>query len=424
MNQREPIGRLARRASFACLGLFALAACGGEGVTGGTSLSSATTTTTTTTAPSATSSTTTTGTSTPTTPTVGAIPAGYTAVSASDLGVKCDGVTNDTAALQAALNGLKAYQALQLPAGTCLTSNQLNLYAKSNVMVVGAGKDATILAASDPLHSSFVVSAGNEVVLQGFQVASPNSTTRTSDANSRGFYVEKSSGVTLDGVKATMSAGAGVLFFVVTDSKVVNSEVVNSRADAFHFTGASANILVQGNQASGAGDDCFASIGYGTQVNHNIQFLDNACSDNQASGISFEGTVGGQAYRNQLTRTGVSAIRVASISGWNTGVVDQIDIRDNVLNDVKTRTDVDHSAIMVFSSLANVTNVSFSGNTIKNPRTNVAAKFINYLPGSASVSGISISRTAITSSGGVTQCIEALNVSAATSSNTLNGASC
>lgn len=356
----------------------------------------------------------------PTPPPVPGIPAGYTVVPIP--GLKCDGVSDDTLALQAAMNAARAYQALALPSGRCLYGAVLRLGAKANVALIGAGQGATVLQAKDPLHSSLIVTGSSAVLLQGFQIVSPNASARTSDAASRGVYVERSSNVTVDGVKVGRVAGAGMLFFVVNGATVRNSLVDGSLADAFHFTGGSSNVLAQGNTALNAGDDCFASIGYGTAINTGVQFLDNVCSDNHASGVSFEGTTGGKAYRNHLTRTGVAGIRIASIASWNTGAVDQIDVRGNVLDDVKTRTDIDHAAIMVFSGLASVTNVTLSGNTVTNPRTAVGVKVLNYVPATATVSA-SVTGTAFSGTT-IKQCVGALNDNPSASGNTLNGVAC
>lgn len=299
------------------------------------------------------------------------VPAGYTVVPARNFGVVCDGVVDDTARIQTALRSLRPYQALELPAGTCRYSNVMSLYAKSNVMVFGGGRDQTVLKAMDPLRSSFVVSQSSNVILQGFEIYSPNSTVRRSDAISRGIYVEKSNGVIVDSVRVRKVAGAGILYWVSKDGKITNSEVVGSLADAFHITGASSNITLQFNRATGAGDDCFASIGYGTAINTNIQFLDGYCANNKASGISFEGTTGGFAARNTLVRTGVAGIRVASVASYRTGPVYNILLQDNVLEEVRTRQDVGHAAIMLFvgTTGAHVRNVKLDRTTIKNPLT-------------------------------------------------------
>ena len=314
----------------------------------------------------------------------------YAVKPARIFGVKCDGVTDDTAALQKALDRIDPNQALQLPAGACVTSRTLSLRGKRDVMIFGAGADSSIIRATDPLHSAFVVSNGSAVSLKGFQIYSPDSAVRSTDAAARGFYVETSSHVSLDGVKVRHTAGAGILFYVVTDSKIINSDVVDNLSDAFHVTGGSRDILVQSNRARGSGDDCFASIGYGARLNQGIRFLDNSCSGNAASGVSFEGTIGGQAYRNQLVRTGVSGIRIASQKSYNTGPVRHIDLKENVLTQVKTRGDVDHAAIMIFTSLADVDDIRLTNTTVIDPHTSTCLRARNFVPGKATLAHLSI----------------------------------
>jgi hypothetical protein len=343
------------------------------------------------------------------------IPAGYTVRAARDFGVMCDGVKDDTLGLQNALNALKSYQALQLPAGTCKISKQVMLYTKSNVALIGAGKDATILQAVDPLHSSLIVYEGSYVTVAGLQVYSPNTgaTQRTSDPNSKGFFVSQSSYVTLDGVKARNVAGAGVLFYQTSNSSILNSEVYGSHADAFHLTGGSNNILMQYNVATKAGDDCFASIGYGTGPNTNIRIFDNQCYDNLGryghgpggSAVGIEGTVGAQVYRNKGVLTGVAGLRVASQTNWNTVGVADIDLRDNVLINPRQNQNIGHPAVLVFTTKGSIKNVSFSNTNVTDPLTRVGVQILNYVPRMASI-GVTINGMPITSSDGrTTNCI-------------------
>jgi Pectate lyase superfamily protein len=306
------------------------------------------------------------------------IPAGYTVRQARDFGVACDGRKDDTIALQNALNALNDRQGLQLPAGTCLTSRQLRLSGKRNVAVVGAGKERTVLQATDPLHSSFIVIHGSNVLVGGLQVYSPNTAgmKRTSDPNSKGFLVKNSSGVILDGVKARQVAGAGILLNEVQDSKVLNSDVLKSLADAFHVTGGSQNVVMQGNLAEGAGDDGFASIGYGDTLNHNIQFLDNVVRDGWwGGGVAFEGTNGGKAYRNRVYRSGVAGLRVASQVFWKTGPADNIDLQDNYLEGCVTRRVTGQGSVMIYSNFKDVgPNVTVLRTTIKDPASGPGVK--------------------------------------------------
>ena len=307
-----------------------------------------------------------------------AIPPGYTVRDARDFGVACNGTKDDTIALQNALNALGERQALQLPAGNCLTTKQLRMSRKSNVAVVGAGMARTILRATDPLHSSFTVLYGSNVRLSGFQVYSPNTTgmRRTNDPQSKGFLVKNSTGVVLDGVKARQVAGAGIFLNQVRDSKVLNSEVIKSLADAFHVTGGSQNVLMQGNLAEGAGDDNFASIGYGDAINHNISFFDNISRDGWwGSGVAFEGTDGGKAYRNKVFRSGWAGLRIASQSNWKTGYVNNVDFQDNYLEGCVTRARTGSGNVLIYSNFKNIgPNIRVLRTTIKKPASGPGVK--------------------------------------------------
>jgi hypothetical protein len=364
-------------------------------------------------------------------------PAGYTVRAARDFGIMCDGVKDDTVALQNALNSLRDYQALQLPAGSCKISKQLMIYRKSNVAVVGAGKDSTILRAVDPLHSSFIVYGSTNALIKGFQVYSPNTgdRQRTSDPNSKGFFVAKSSYVTLDGVKARNVAGAGVLYNQTTNSSIVNSEVEGSHADAFHVTGSSQNVLMQFNKANRAGDDCFASIGYaGSGQNRNIRIYDNECYDNLGryghgpggSAVGIEGTVGAQVYRNKGVLTGVAGLRVASQTNWNSAASSDIDFRDNVLIKARQNQRIGHPAVLVFTTKDSISNVSFSNTTVADPLTWAGAQVLNYVPGRAAI-GVTINGMPITSSDDrVTKCVgkSSSGVTVSKANVTLNATAC
>jgi hypothetical protein len=307
-----------------------------------------------------------------------AIPPGYTVRHARDFGIACNGTKDDTIALQNALNALGERQALQLPAGTCLTSRQLRMSRKSNVAVVGAGMERTILQATDPLHSSFAVLYGSNVRLSGFQVYSPKTAgmKRTNDPHSKGFLVKNSTGVVLDGVKARQVAGAGIFLNEVRDSKVLNSQVIKSLADAFHVTGGSQNILMQGNLAEGPGDDSFASIGYGNAINRNISFFDNISRDGWwGSGVSFEGTDGGKAYRNKVYRSGWAGLRMASQSNWKTGYVNNVEFQDNYLEGCVTRARTGSGNVLIYSNFKNIgPNIRVLRTTIKKPASGPGVK--------------------------------------------------
>ena len=144
--------------------------------------------------------------------------------------------------------------------------------------------------------------------------------------------------------------------------------------------------------------------------------------------MGIEGTDGAQVYRNYGERTGVAGIRVSSQKNWNTAAVSNIDLRDNVLVNVRTNTNIDHTAIMLFTNFGSIRNVTFANTTIKNPITWGGGRMLNYVPTTATISGVSFGTTTITSSDGrVKKCFDKSSTGVTAlqlTNNTLNAVAC
>lgn len=87
-------------------------------------------------------------------------------------GAVCDGVTNDAAALQAAITG-SAGKTIFIPAGTCLSNTSLAM--PSNTTITGAGRDISILKSTANL--ALQASNASNISLTNFQVLGTNSAT-------------------------------------------------------------------------------------------------------------------------------------------------------------------------------------------------------------------------------------------------------
>lgn len=326
-----------------------------------------TTSTDTTTSPTTETPETTTPTPTPTptpTSTLVVIPAGYTAKPAP---FTCDGVTDRAAALQSAFNALTAYQALVLPAGTCLYSSRLNL-AKKDVAVVGQGIGVTILKSTNAASSSLIIPINSaRVHVANFSIHGVATQRVATGGLGRCVYADTASAITVDRIDCFNVQNAGILFRKVNGGSISNSIVTKSWADAFHITG-SQNVTLSFNRAKDSGDDCFASIGYGSPApNRNISFFDGVCENGHwASGVSFEGTIGGKAYRNRIVGTGAACIRIDSQQSYKTGEVDSIDLQDNYLEGCDQRK-IGHGGVIIYTNLHPVgPNIVFNRTTIKN----------------------------------------------------------
>jgi hypothetical protein len=305
---------------------------------------------------------------------------GYTPVQATSFGAKCDGKTDDSGALQKGINSLVSGQALILPNKSCVTSNSLYVLNKSNIAIIGYGMKYTILKSTNKYFTAVVVRDSKTILLRGFQNHSVNTTSRLNTYDSvKGFFAAGTSGLHMDGIKTLDAPGAGILFCHAVDSIVENSEVYHSFADAFHSTCGSRNVIYRNNRAINAGDDCFASIGYGAGVNYDMQFLNNYCYGNNrekngnvsggGSAVAIEGTIGAKVYNNYGELTGVAGLRISSLASWNMGLTSTVDVQYNTIKNVRTRTDIAHAAIEIFANSENVENVIVKNNTIIDPLT-------------------------------------------------------
>ena len=92
-------------------------------------------------------------------------------------GAKCDGATDDTKAMQAALNS--GANTVLLPSGTCLTSA---LTMPSNIELVGHGPNSSILKAKNSTNTDLIsVSSKSFVAFKNFRIEG-NSVSQTQAA--------------------------------------------------------------------------------------------------------------------------------------------------------------------------------------------------------------------------------------------------
>lgn len=260
----------------------------------------------------------------------------------------------------------------KLPMGGCRYSNILTLYGKTDVEVTGKGIPDTILMTTDPNKSSFSLVNSNTLAIHDFDIKVKDKPTvrSTSGSESRGINVDTVNNLTIREIRTEQMSGAGIVLYKVTNGQVISNEVYNTLADGIHITGAGTDtILVDRNLAEYTGDDSFSSIGYGPDIVKNITITNNISDHSSASGVSIEGTTNATVTGNTIRSSGVAGIRIASINYWNTTGVNTATVTGNTLDSVRTNCDVDHAAVMIFSDLANMSNINFSNNTILNPRS-------------------------------------------------------
>lgn len=227
----------------------------------------------------------------------------------------------------------------------------------------------------------------------------PAATVRQYTADQVGIYSENTANMTIQRTRVENVAAGGIAYYNVNGGNIKKNEVISTMADGIHVTGGlTQDILIESNYAENTGDDSFASIGYGTDIVRRTTFRYNMSEGSKASGISIEGTDTATLTGNHVRNSGVAGIRIASMPAYPTGIVNNVTATANTVELARTNCSVDHPGVLIYSGYANLTNINFSNNSIKNPRAYTGIRIIGVPTNGSnpSLSGITVNGNAFT----------------------------
>ena len=269
-----------------------------------------------------------------------------------EFGAKCDGATDDAAAITAAIASAKAKgQPVLLPAATCAYGAVLTL---DGVKMVGRG-DASTLWALDASHEAiFLRGSGAEVrnlKLTGVKPsarAAPWEGVRIVAFGASNFVIDN---VTIDGSTATGIQTARS----ATEGVISNNRISNTLADGIHITGQASYITIVGNVIQGTGDDGIAVVSYQRDkgLSHHITALRNTISDNKGGrGMSVVGGSDVLYEQNRISNSGrYACLYLAQEDAWKTLPISNVVARNNTLSNCGSAI-TGHAAVMVFADSA------------------------------------------------------------------------
>lgn len=280
-------------------------------------------------------------------------------------GARCDGASDDTAALAAAIDAAKSKGVpVLLPAAACAYADVLKL---DGVKLIGRG-DASTLWALDPLRAAIYMSGSGAEVrslrLSGVpptRRASPWPGVRILALGARDFVIDN---VTIDTSTATGIQTARA----ATRGLISNNRIRNTRADAIHITGEASYIEITGNHVQDSGDDGIAVVSYqkDTGLSHHITARGNTVSDNRG-GRSMS-VVGGSdvIYENNvLSNSGrYACLYLAQEDSWKTLPIRNVIVRNNTLSNCGSGL-TGHAAVMLFGTSQANAGVQIVGNDIR-----------------------------------------------------------
>ena len=290
-------------------------------------------------------------------------------VSVLAFGAVGDGRTDDTVALQRALDSVPVGSALVLPAGRVFAHSDVLHLRRAGLHLTGPG---ALLATREERSSVWV--EADDVVLDGGLLLRITPTTRRWDAweqmRLRVLGVSRTvvREVTVDG-----SAAAGIYLGGARDFVLDRVTVVNTRADGIHMTSGTREGRVLSPVVRNSGDDGIAVVSYsqdGAPV-HNITVRSpRVLGTRWGRGLS---VVGGTdiAYTGvHVERSSAAAVYIANEGApWFTTAPRRVRVTGGTLVSSNTSRAVDHGAVVVLAGgQARPEDVAISGLTIRGTR--------------------------------------------------------
>lgn len=285
-------------------------------------------------------------------------------------GAKGDGTSDDTVALQAALDATTKGKTLVIPAGKTFVQTKTLKVTNDGAHISGPG---TLLATNDK-DSSFWIK-GNDVIVDGGLVFKSNSKTR-GGAWEHYRVVLWSSGTTLRNITVDGSHAAGIFMQGASNFLIDTVLVENTMADGIHNTAGTHDGVIRNATVRNVGDDGIAVVSYLADgpVAKNITIENPKIYKPSAPGRSLS-VVGGEniTFKNiYIEDSSAASIYISAEKEWKTAGVKNVKILGGTIKNANWYAQNDHGAILVYNSQAGgiISDVTFDGLKIDNTRAN------------------------------------------------------
>ena len=271
-------------------------------------------------------------------------------VTPSSFGAVGDGKTDDTAALQRALDSLKAGDTLRIPAGKTYRHTDVLTIRNAGVRLSGPG---TLLATNEQ-RSALSIDADNVTVDGGLELKIANTTRRWDAPDQNKLNLLGHSGAVVRGIFIDGAAAAGIFAFGASDYLIEDVSVENARADGIHNTNGAHHGIIRRARVRNVGDDGIAVVSYGSDKTlcHHIQ-VDSPRFYGNTWGRGFT-VVGGEdiVFRDIYAESSNAAALYISTEGepWNTHPTRRVRVLGGELKNSNLSDTVDHGAVLIYNA--------------------------------------------------------------------------
>lgn len=333
-------------------------------------------------------------------PTALASPSAPRQLRPEQFGAAGDGVSDDSDALQRALNALRAGDTLVLPKGRVYRHDDLLLVTRPGSRVSGPG---TLLAVDEEQSSLQLQAPG--VHLDGVVLRIASTSKRWTGLPQHRLVLGRHEGLVVRDVHVVGSAGAGVYVDGARDFQIDDIVVSGTRADGIHITGGASDGVVRRPVVTASGDDGVAIVSYETdrETTRHIEVQSPRIRGTTwGRGVS---VVGGEdvVYRDVVVEGSSAAGIYLATEGapFFTRSTRRVAVIGAELRGANTSEEVDHGAVLVVAGgEAGVRDVEMTDLTIRDTRR-TASRQVGVLSYGAEVRDVALTDVAVWGGGHV-----------------------
>lgn len=295
-------------------------------------------------------------------------------VSVKDFGAVGDGVTDDTAALQAAITYIKANGGtLLVPAGTYVTGPLAIGSATKSYRLEGAGANATIfkhINGAGTLMNAAASSVG--YTLFGFQIDCQYSVYASASAN-HGIAIVDTNNVIVEQVNVKDFKNSGVLIYATVVNTYKNCQMIDVNGDGL---GNSANGLlfaemdscgfVRCSMTGASKNVAIADPGYGLQFKNNCRYcyMNDCWVENCTAGVG----MGSSTSTQGATQCTLNNVRIRDCLTGLVMAYNQLNAYSNFVIDMTSSNVGTYPGENAVDIQASATNNTISNFVVKNVR--------------------------------------------------------
>ncbi len=312
-------------------------------------------------------------------------------VDVSAYGAVGNGTTDDTAAIQNALNAVTSGQTLLFDTGKTYLHSAV-LYARNpGVHITGSAT----LAANNESLSAFWIGANDITVDGGLTFKMLSAPDRFGDWENHKLVLFNTSGVTVKNVTVDGSCNSGIYVFGSSNYLIQDVTVQNTNGDGIHNTGGSYNGSIVRPIIRNTGDDGIAVISYLSDgaVSHDITVQSPRFYGN-THGRGFS-VVGGQNITfNDIysDKSSAAGLYISSEKQWDTYGISNVKVIGGTLLNSNTDTTTDHGAVLIYNSEPGqtISGVDIENLTITNTRSTASRQIGILGAGSGGISRVTL----------------------------------